>query len=55
MFMMTRWLWENTLEYGGKPTDYLFNIIVSILFIPLDILLSPFELIALIIWKVREG
>lgn len=54
MFMLTRWLWENTLEYGGEATEYLFNILVSLLFIPLDIVLLPFELIAWIIWKVRE-
>lgn len=52
--MITKYWWENLTWYCPEPTDYLFAIMSSFLSIPLDIVLSPFELIALIVYKIHE-
>lgn len=54
--MITKELWNNlVISYlNTEPIEYFLAIICSIFTIPLDLVLSPFELIAFIIWKVRE-
>lgn len=55
--MITREIWSmfKPSYIIKEPIEYFLAIICSIFTIPLDIVLSPFELIAFIIWKVREG
>lgn len=54
--MITNYWWEEMLcRLFIKPIHYLGAILGSIITIPLDILLSPFELIGFIIYKIREG
>lgn len=52
--MITKYWWEGLTWYCPEPTDYLLAIISSFISIPLDIVLSPFELLALVIYKFRE-
>ena len=53
--MLTYKLWENTYyTFFVGPIDYLLAIIGSIFTIPLDILLSPLEILALIVYKIVE-
>lgn len=49
------WWKEHVNGWSVEPVDYLGCLVLSIITIPLDIVLSPFELIAFIIYKVREG
>ena len=51
--MITYNIWRN-LFYGWftEPLDYLLAILGSIITIPIDILLSPLEIIAFIIYKI---
>lgn len=53
--MITFKIWEElTYTLFVSPTDYLLAIIGSIIAIPVDLLLSPLEILALIIYKIRE-
>lgn len=53
--MITHYFWEElTHTFFVCPTDYLLAIIVSIITIPVDILLFPLEILALIIYKIVE-
>lgn len=55
MFMLTRVLWEECItSWHRDPFDYFMAMIGSVVTIPLDIALSPIELIAWIIYKVRD-
>lgn len=52
--MITKYLWETTALYKwfAEPIDYLFALLGSIVTIPLDLILSPFEIIGLILYKI---
>ena len=53
--MTTKYWWEyHTFRSYLEPQDFLFAILISIVSIPADIVLSPFELIALIVYKIHE-
>ena len=53
--MITYSIWNN-LFYTcfAEPFDYLLAIISSIFTIPLDILLLPLEIVAFIVYKIKE-
>lgn len=50
--MLTKKIWDNII-YGlfVEPIDYLMCVIGSLGTIPLDIILFPFEIIALVLYK----
>lgn len=53
--MITKEVWEDI--YGNicsEPVDYMIGVMKSLLTVPLDILLSPFEIIAFIIYKLSK-
>ena len=54
--MITKELWAKLIYYNWFPDaiDYLLLVIGSIITIPLDILLSPLEIIAFILYKIFE-
>lgn len=53
--MITKSIWENVCyKLFAEPIDYFLAIIASVLTIPLDILLSPFEIIGFIMYKIFE-
>ena len=53
--MITKYWWEERLcKSFIEPIHYLEAVLGSIITIPLDIVLSPFELIALIVYKIHE-
>lgn len=52
--MITKNMFEEFLKWNPTSFDYFYCILFSIFTIPLDILLSPIELIAFIIWKIKE-
>lgn len=54
--MITKYWWEyHTLCSYSEPQDFLFAILISIVSIPLDIILLPFELMALILYKINKN
>lgn len=53
-YMITKNMFEEFLKWNPTSFDYFYCILFSIFTIPLDILLSPIELIAFIIWKIKE-
>lgn len=54
--MITKVLWEK-VHYNlfVEPIDYFLAVVGSILTIPIDILLSPLELIGYILYKLFRG
>lgn len=53
--MLTHYIWEElTCTFFVSPTDYLWAILGSIITIPIDFLLFPLEILALIVYKIRE-
>lgn len=53
--MLTVDVWQVLSEdLGGTPSVYAFCTFLSIFTIPLDILLSPFEIIGLLIWFIHN-
>lgn len=52
--MITKNMFEEFLKWNPTLFDYFCCTFFSIFTIPLDILLSPIELIAFIIWKIKE-
>jgi hypothetical protein len=55
MKMLTHKIWEEVIyTFFITPLDYLLAILGSIITIPLDILLSPLEIVAFIIYKIKE-
>lgn len=54
--MLTKNLWENSVYYKffASPIDYLLALLGSLITLPLDIILSPFELIGLVLYKIFE-
>lgn len=53
--MLTYKLWKDYTEYDPDALTYLYCLVASILYILLDVVLSPFELIAFIMFKIKEG
>lgn len=53
--MFTHHIWEElTVTFFVSPINYLLAILGSIITIPIDLLLSPLEILALIVYKIRE-
>lgn len=52
--MVTKALWGLCTRWSTEAIDYLIAILGSIVTVPMDIVLAPFEIIALIIWKIKE-
>ena len=52
--MITKHWWEIHTFAGPEPYDFLLAILTSIISIPLDVLLSPLELVAFILYKNRR-
>ena len=53
--MITIKLWKEIyMELFNEPIDYMLGIIGTLITIPLDILLLPFEIIGFIIYKIME-
>lgn len=52
--MITKALWNLFMRWSPSPLDYLFALLMSSVTICIDIVLLPFEIIALIIWFIRE-
>lgn len=53
--LITKELWERTIHvFFAEPIDYMLAIIGSIVTIPLDLILSPFEVIGLVLYKIFE-
>ena len=53
--MITKYWWEHHTFSGPEAYDFLLAILTSIVSIPLDIILSPLELIAFILYKNRRN
>lgn len=53
--MLTVTMWRVfTEDFEEDPIFYAFCVFLSIFTIPLDILLSPFEIIGLLIWFIHN-
>ena len=53
--MFTLDIWQVLVEdLGGTPGVYAFCVFLSLFTIPLDILVSPFEIIGLLIWFIHN-
>ena len=53
--MLTYKIWEEVVyTFFRTPLDYLLAILGSIITIPIDILLSPLEILAFIVYKIIE-
>ena len=53
--MITKKLWKEIyMNFFNEPIDYLIGVIENLITIPLDILLSPFEIIGFIVYKIME-
>lgn len=54
--MLTIELWKRSVTYVHfpEPIDYFLAISGSILTIPVDIILSPIEIIGLVLYKIFE-
>lgn len=53
--MITYKIWEElSCTFFRGPLDYLLTILWSIVAIPVDLLLSPLEILALIVYKIKE-
>lgn len=53
--MITKKIWEEIyMELFNEPIDYMLGIIGTLITIPLDILLLPFEIIGFIVYKIME-
>lgn len=52
--MFTKELWETQVTYNmwKEPIDFLYLILGLILTIPLDIILSPIEIIGFVLYKI---
>jgi len=48
--MLTYYFWR----YSEEFENYIIAMLMTVLVLPLDILLSPVEIITFIIWKVRN-
>lgn len=53
--MITKKVWKDICgSILNEPIDYMIGVMESLLTLPLDILLSPFEIIAFIVYKIME-
>lgn len=52
--MITKALWGMLMKWSPEPLDYLLALFISPITICMDLVLLPLEIIALIIWKIRE-
>lgn len=53
--MITKKIWKEIyMELFNEPIDYMLGIIGTLITIPLDILLLPFEIIGFIVYKIME-
>lgn len=53
--MLIYTLYKTFIEDGdGELVEYFAFVFYGLLSIPLDIILSPLEIIAFIIWKIKE-
>lgn len=53
--MITKKLWKEIyMKLFNEPIDYFFGVIGTLITIPLDILLLPFEIIGFIVYKIME-
>lgn len=53
--MITYKIWEELFcTFFVSPIDYLWAILGSIITIPIDFLLFPLEILALIVYKIKE-
>lgn len=52
--MLIKALWNETVTIYSTPITYLWLIIMSLILLPFDLLLSPFEIIAYIIYKFNK-
>ncbi len=54
--MITKKFWEDTVLYYlyAEPIDYMLGIMGSVITIPMDILLLPFEIMGFIVYKIME-
>ena len=54
--MITKKFWKEIyMELLNEPIDYLLGVMGTLITIPLDILLLPFEIIGFIVYKIMEG
>lgn len=53
--MITKKFWEDIVLYlCAEPIDYMLGIMGSLVTIPFDILLLPFEIMGFIVYKIME-
>ena len=53
--MLTIKLWKDVyMNIFNEPIDYLFGVLGTILTIPIDLILSPFEIIGFILYRILE-
>lgn len=53
--MITKALWDLITKFSAEPIDYLIALLGSLFSICIDIVALPLEIIALIIWKIRNN
>ncbi|MCI6189892.1 MAG: hypothetical protein MR691_08125 [Clostridium sp.] len=53
--MITKKIWKDIIfDLCVDPIDYMFGIMWSLITIPFDILLLPFEIMGFIVYKIVE-
>ena len=53
--MLTIKLWTDVyMDIFNEPIDYFLGVIGTILTIPIDLILAPFEIIGFILYKILE-
>lgn len=53
--MLTIKLWKDVyMDIFEEPIDYFLGVLGTILTVPIDLILSPFEIIGFILYKILE-
>lgn len=53
--MLTIKLWKDVyMDIFEEPIDYFLGVLGTILTVPIDLILSPFEIIVFILYKILE-